>query len=97
MAEKDEPITASVLSRAQGEILEEFWGGEVEIEDGARLTWMRQPHYYSGLYPYSYSAGLTIATEVARTTREEGEPAVKRWLEVLKAGGTRKLRGIAGG
>ena len=90
LAEKDEPITASVLSRVQGEILEEFWGGEVEIEDGARLTWMRQPHYYSGLYPYTYSAGLTIATEVARAIREEGEPAVKRWLEVLKAGGTRK-------
>ncbi|MDI6824319.1 MAG: oligoendopeptidase F [Bacillota bacterium] len=90
LAEQDQPITASVLSRVQGEILEEFWGGEVEIEEGARLTWMRQPHYYSGLYPYTYSAGLTIGTAVARAIREEGAPAVKRWLEVLKAGGTRE-------
>ncbi|HHW26819.1 MAG TPA: oligoendopeptidase F [Firmicutes bacterium] len=89
LAEKGQPITASVLSRVQGEILEEFWGGEVEIDDGARLTWMRQPHYYMGLYPYSYSAGLTIGTAVAKAIREEGQPAVDRWLAVLKAGGTK--------
>ena len=90
LAEKDQPVTASVLSRVQGEILEEFWGGVVEIDDGARLTWMRQPHYYNGLYPYTYSAGLTVGTAVAQAIREEGHPAVERWLEVLKAGGTKK-------
>ena len=89
-AEKGQPVTASLLSKVQGEILDEFWGGEVEIEDGARLTWMRQPHYYMGLYPYTYSAGLTISTTVARAIRREGAPAVERWLEVLKAGGTKK-------
>lgn len=90
LAEKGEPVTASLLNRVQGEILAEFWGGEVEIDDGACLTWMRQPHYYRGLYPYTYSAGLTIGTAVAKAIREEGKPAVDRWLEVLKAGGTKK-------
>lgn len=88
LAEQGQPVTASVLSQVQGEILEEFWGGEVEIDEGARLTWMRQPHYYMGLYPYSYSAGLTVATAVARAIRDEGQPAVDRWLKVLKAGGS---------
>lgn len=90
LAEKDQPVTASVLSRVQGEILDEFWGGEVEIDDGARLTWMRQPHYYNGLYPYTYSAGLTVGTAMAQTIRAEGEAAVKQWLAVLKSGGTKK-------
>jgi oligoendopeptidase F len=90
MAEKGRPVTETVLSKAQGEILEEFWGGVVEIDDGARLTWMRQPHYYRGLYPYTYSAGLTIGTSVAQAIQEEGQPAVERWLGVLKAGGTKK-------
>lgn len=88
LAEKGQPITASVLSRVQGEILDEFWGGEVEIDDGARLVWMRQPHYYMGLYPYSYSAGLTVGTAVAKAIQEEGQPAVDKWLQVLKAGGS---------
>lgn len=88
MAEQGQPITATILSKVQGDILEEFWGGEVEVDEGARLTWMRQPHYYMGLYPYSYSAGLTIGTAVAKAIQEEGQPVVDKWLEVLKAGGT---------
>jgi oligoendopeptidase F len=90
LAEAGQPITAAVLSKTQGEILEGFWGGVVEIDYGARLTWMRQPHYYMGLYPYTYSAGLTCGTAVAQDIREQGKPAVERWLAVLKAGGTKK-------
>lgn len=90
LAEKGQPITANVLSKLQGEILDEFWGGEVEIDDCARMVWMRQAHYYRGLYPYSYSAGLTIGTAVAMAIRDEGAPAAERWVNVLKAGGTKK-------
>ena len=90
LAETGTPITAVTLSETKGAILERFWGGEVEIDEGARLTWMRQPHYYMGLYPYTYSAGLTASTAVAQKIKEEGQPAVDRWIEVLKAGGTLK-------
>jgi oligoendopeptidase F len=95
LAEQGQPITAGTLSRVQGEILEEFWGDTVEIDEGARLTWMRQPHYYMGLYPYSYSAGLTVGTAVAQDILDEGQPAVDRWLEVLKAGGTKSPMELA--
>jgi len=88
LAEEGQPITATVLSKVQGDILKDFWGDVLEIDEGARLTWMRQPHYYMGLYPYSYSAGLTCGTAVAQDIREQGKPAAERWLEVLKAGGT---------
>ena len=42
-----------------------------------------------GLYPYTYSAGLTISTQMSQRILKEGEPAVAQWLEVLKAGGTK--------
>ena len=48
----------------------------------------RQPHYYMGLYPYTYAAGLTASTAAAQQIREEGQPAVDRWLDALKAGGS---------
>lgn len=83
-----EALTANSLSAWKGAVLEEFWGDTVELDAGARLTWMRQPHYYMGLYPYTYSAGLTASTAAAALIREEGQPAVDRWLKVLKAGGT---------
>ncbi len=42
-----------------------------------------------GLYPYTYSAGLTVATEVSKRVLEEGQSALDDWKNVLKAGGTK--------
>ena len=58
------------------------------LTDGSEHTWMRQPHYYMGLYSYTYSAGLTVATEVVKRIENEGEKAVEDWKKVLKAGST---------
>lgn len=82
-------VNATILNALKREVLEDFWGDDVEINEGAELTWMRQPHYYMGLYPYTYSAGLTISTQVSKKILSEGQPAVDKWLEVLKAGGTK--------
>lgn len=82
-------VQAETLSRIKREVLEKFWGEDVKINEGAELTWMRQPHYYMGLYSYTYSAGLTIGTEVSKRILKEGQPAIEDWREVLKAGGTK--------
>lgn len=82
-------VNATILNTLKREVLEDFWGDAVEINEGAELTWMRQPHYYMGLYPYTYSAGLTISTQVSKKILSEGQPAVDDWIEVLKAGGTK--------
>jgi oligoendopeptidase F len=90
LAEAGQGVTAILLDRTKGEILHEFWGDTLEIDDGARMTWMRQPHYYMGLYPYTYSVGLVAATAMAGVIAQEGAPAVERWLQALRAGGTLK-------
>jgi oligoendopeptidase F len=88
-------VSAPLLNQLMRGTLETFWGDAVEIDNEAELTWMRQPHYYMGLYPYTYSAGLTIATEVSRRIQSHGQPAVEDWLEVLKLGGTKDPAGLA--
>ena len=90
LAEKGESVTARLLSQQKQELLTKFWGDAVEMDDGAALTWMRQPHYYMGLYPYTYSVGLTVSTAMAERIFTEGQPAVNDWLKVLRAGGTRR-------
>ncbi|WJY27903.1 oligoendopeptidase F [Sporosarcina trichiuri] len=82
-------VNAATLNKLKRSVLEEFWGDTVDINEGAELTWMRQPHYYMGLYPYTYSAGLTISTEMSKRVLNEGQPAVEDWLKVLQAGGTK--------
>lgn len=87
--ERGGAITAPWLDQVQGEILERFWGDTVQLDDGARMTWMRQPHYYMGLYSWTYSTGLTVATEAVSAIGREGAPAVERWLAAQRAGLTR--------
>ncbi|PFT75899.1 oligoendopeptidase F [Bacillus thuringiensis] len=90
LAEEGQALTATNLTEIKTNVLSTFWGDSVEIDEGAGLTWMRQPHYYMGLYSYTYSAGLTASTAVAQMIKDEGQPAIDRWLDVLRAGGTMK-------
>ncbi len=86
--DKKEPLSALILNNIKLDVLRKFWGEAVEIPDWAGLTWMRQPHYFMGLYPYTYSAGLTLGTKVA-TLLEKGTIQASDWINVLKAGGTK--------
>lgn len=90
LSEAAHAVTATLLNACKREILQEFWGDTVEIDDGARMTWMRQPHYCIGLYPYTYSVGLVASTAMATLIAEEGAGSVQRWLQALEAGGTLK-------
>ena len=95
LVDAGDSVNAEVLSDIFRKNLELFWGEGVKINDGAELTWMRQPHYYMGLYSYTYSAGLTVATEVARRIQREGASAVEDWKKVLDAGSTLDPIGLA--
>lgn len=87
LIDRGEAFTAETLSDLKKGVLEDFWGDAVEINEGAELTWMRQPHYYMGLYSYTYSAGLTIATQAFLNIRSgEDEQAVDNWINFLKLG-----------
>ncbi|MGB6179486.1 oligoendopeptidase F [Carnobacterium sp.] len=81
---------AAKLSEIKKTVLKKFWGDAVEINPGAELTWMRQSHYYMGLYSYTYSAGLTIATQAFLRIQKEGQPAIEEWLEFLASGDQHK-------
>ena len=79
---------ASKLNAIMKEVLTEFWGDAVEIDDDAALTWMRQVHYYMGLYSYTYSAGLVISTTGYLHLKND-ENGARDWLELLKSGGSK--------
>lgn len=82
-----QPLNAQVLNDLKVGVIRKFWGDVVEVPDYAGRTWMRQPHYFMGLYPYTYSAGLTIST-AAHKKIKNNELDITKWLDLLKAGGT---------
>ncbi len=88
IAENSVPLTTSIISETKGKILSEFWGDTVEIDEGAKLTWMRQPHYYMGLYPFTYSVGISASAIIAQRIKSEGQSVGEQWTEVVKKGGS---------
>ena len=86
--EANENLNTDDLNKLFTETLEEFWADSVKLVDGAELTWMRQPHYYMGLYPYTYSAGLTVGTIISDKIVNGDEKDRENWIEVLKLGGS---------
>ena len=86
--DQDGSVVADTLSSITLDVLKTFWGDQVEIQDEAQYTWMRQPHYYMGLYSYTYSAGLTIATQALKKITGDSS-YIEQWKALLNAGGTK--------
>ncbi|HFI0445673.1 TPA: oligoendopeptidase F [Streptococcus suis] len=93
--DNDEYLNGDILCQIKLDIIKEFWGEDFEIGDDAGLIWMRQPHYYIGLYPYTYSAGLTIGTAMAKQLEEHPEEVVEKWLETLSLGASLSAQDLA--
>lgn len=93
--DNDEYLNGDILCDIKLAVIKEFWGDDFEIGDDAGLIWMRQPHYYFGLYPYTYSAGLTIGTAMAKQLEERPEEVVEAWLETLSLGASLSAQDLA--
>lgn len=87
--ERGEALTADSMSAKIVELFREGYGDEVEIdEQRLGITWAQfmQPHLFYNFYVYQYATGISAANALAHGVLEQGEPAVKRYLDFLKAG-----------
>jgi oligoendopeptidase F len=87
LAEEGQPLTLETLSDVWTE-LSAVYQPEVEFDDLDRLRWARVPHFYRAFYVFKYATGMSAAYAVARAVRDEGAPAVDRYLTFLAAGGS---------
>jgi oligoendopeptidase F len=87
MVEEGQPLTLEALMNLYGELVEAYLPGVV-VDDLAKLTWSRVPHFYRAFYVFQYATGISSAVAIARKIREEGEPAAERYREMLLAGGS---------
>ena len=87
MTEDGVPVTLDALNQIYGELHATYLPG-VNVDEQVRAHWSRIPHFYRAYYVYQYATGMSSAINVARSVRDEGEPAQKRYLEMLAAGGS---------
>jgi oligoendopeptidase F len=69
---------------------EELFGDSVEVTDGYR-SWWSYVHHFIGSpgYVYAYAYGQLLALSVYRRYLEEGDDFVEKYLDLLRAGGSK--------
>lgn len=85
-AQRGEALTAESLTNMYYDLNVKYFGSDIHIDKEIGLEWARIPHFYYNFYVYQYATGYSAATALAKQIKEEGKPAVKRYIDFLKAG-----------
>jgi oligoendopeptidase F len=91
--ERDEPITAEVLSELYGNTFRAYHGDAIDQEALTPATWARIPHFFnSPFYVYQYATCFASAAQLAKTLtvgdEKSRDAARRRYLDLLRAGGS---------
>ncbi|MBK7498653.1 MAG: oligoendopeptidase F [Ignavibacteriales bacterium] len=85
-AESGEALTPDVLCKLYKDVYQKYWGPEMKIDEEESYTWARVPHFYYNFYVYQYATGFAASEALALKVKSDGEPAVQKYLDFLKAG-----------
>ena len=86
MAERGESLDPTSLSNVYEELIKQYFGEDLVIDDEVKYEWSRIPHFYRPFYVYVYATGYCTASALSQMILNEGEAAVKRYLEFLQMG-----------
>ncbi len=88
MAERGEPLDPASLNALYAKLIHEYFGDELVMDEEVQYEWARIPHFYRPFYVYVYATGYSTAVALSEGILNEGETAVKRYLEFLSMGGS---------
>ena len=93
LAEKGKPVTADVLGDIYFGLFKTYHGEAMDYDELSRVTWARIPHFFSTpYYVYQYATCFASSAELMKRlssgTQGERAEAIRRYLTLLKAGGS---------
>lgn len=88
LAEKGEALNATALNEIYGKLIYDYFGDELVMDDEVKYEWARIPHFYRPFYVYKYATSYSAAVAISEAVRNEGQPAVDRYLKFLSLGGS---------
>ncbi|MEK5323664.1 oligoendopeptidase F [Aeribacillus sp. FSL M8-0254] len=86
MAQNGEPLTPEFLTQTYYELNKKYFGDNIVVDEEIGLEWARIPHFYYNFYVYQYATGFSAASALSKQILSEGETAVERYINFLKAG-----------
>ncbi len=79
-------LTPDLLCKYYKELYQKYWGPEMIVDEEEEYTWTRVPHFYYNFYVYQYATGFAASEILVKKVKEEGKPAVDKYLNFLKSG-----------
>ena len=88
--ENENPLSAELLCEKYKDLNDFYFGDKVEQLEEMKYEWARIPHFYTDFYVYKYATGISAAISIATKILKQGEPFVKKYIEMLKQGCSKK-------
>ena len=92
LVEQGQPVTTDVLNRLYLDLLKEYYGDAITIDDFYKWTWARIPHFFnSPYYVYQYATCFASSAQLFKAMTSgpaaDRQAATGRYLELLASGG----------
>jgi oligoendopeptidase F len=84
--ESGSALTSETLCKMYKELYLKYWGPEMVVDEEEEYTWTRVPHFYYNFYVFQYATGFAASEVLVEKVKNEGNSAVDKYLNFLKAG-----------
>ena len=88
--ENNETLSSEDLNKIYYGLNKDYFGNNMIVDENIKYEWARIPHFYTDFYVYKYATGVSAAISIATKIMKQGEPFVKRYIEMLKQGCSKK-------
>ncbi len=87
--ENNFPLSSEEICNIYEKINNKYLGDIVNKDEYVKYSWARIPHFYRNFYVYKYATGISAAIAIATRILSGDEEYKKRYIEMLKLGGSK--------
>ncbi len=88
MAERGEALNAQSLNQLYENLIRDYFGPDLVMDDETAYEWARIPHFYTPFYVYKYATSFAASVAISEDILANGAPAADRFLRFLSLGGS---------
>lgn len=89
IVEQGEALSTKRLCDLYLDLVKQYFGEVLTIDEEVKYEWARIPHFYRSFYVYKYATGYASAVALSEGILNEGKSAVDRYLKFLSLGGSK--------
>lgn len=86
-AAEGHPPTLDFFRKTYRELLNDYFGSQVELFDVSDLEGLRIPHFYRSFYVYKYATGIAASLALSERILHGKEEERQKYMMFLKSGG----------